>query len=160
MNNKTDSFDAAFDTAVRIIARRNHTRYEIARKLRQRNFTAAVIEAVIAECERRHYLDDDEAARCYFRELVRKGFGTERIRFEMKKKGLFGERVDGLIAIYDGSPDETAAAERLLVRRMARFEREADPARRKQKIFRFMYSRGFSADIIQSLIDNIINADE
>lgn len=155
MDNTQDSLASALDAAIRILTRRNHSRHEMVRKLRQRHFTTAVIDAAIALCERLGYMDDDETAAGYFRELVRKGFGGERIRFEMKKKGLSGDTVERMLETYAGSPDETAAACGLIARRMARFERESDPQKRREKIFRFMYSRGFSADItIEALQKN------
>ncbi len=128
----------------------------MARKLRQRRFTKAVIDAAIARCEQLGYMDDAETAAGYFRELIRKGMGGERIRFEMNKKGLSGDTVERLLEAYAGGPDETAAACGLLTRRMASFERESDPQKRREKIFRFMYSRGFSADItIEALQKNV-----
>lgn len=149
MDQKNDSFDAAFQTAVRLLSRRNHTRLEISRKLGQRKYTAEIVRKVIARCERLHYIDDDETARCYLRELVRKGFGTERIRYEMKKKGLFGEYVESLLSTYARSREEKAVADGVIGKHMRRFDRETDPSKRKEKIYRFMYARGFSADIIR-----------
>lgn len=154
MDRPDDACAQAFDAALRILARRNHSRVELRQKLRQRRFTPPAIDAALARCERLGYVDDSETAAAYFRELVRKGFGGDRIRLEMNRKGLSGEAVDGLIEAYTGGPDEAAAASHLLARRMGRFDREADPRKRREKIFRFMLSRGFSADTIQEALRN------
>ena len=154
MDRPDDASGQAFDAALRILARRNHSCHELRQKLRQRQFTTPAIDAALARCERLGYVNDGETAAGYFRELVRKGIGGERIRLEMHRKGLSGEVVDGLVAGYAGGPDEAAAASRLLARRMGRFDREADPRKRREKIFRFMLSRGFSADTIQEALRN------
>jgi regulatory protein len=153
MDERSDAFRAAFDAAVRILARRSHTRYEIRLKLRQRKYPGAVVDAVIAECERLRYVDDEATAGFYFRELVRKGFGAGRIRFEMKRKGLSGGRAEALITAYAGSAEEAGAAEAVLVKRLSRHDREADPQKRRAKIYRFMAARGFSADTIRELME-------
>ncbi len=159
MDEQTDVFRKAFDAAARILARRDHTRYEIRRKLKQRKFPAAVVDAVIAECERLRYIDDDETARFYLKELVRRGFGAERIRFEMKKKGLSGDHIDRLIMAYAGSAEEAAAAEAQFAKCLVRYAREADPLKRKAKLYRYMASRGFSTDMIRELMAARLNGD-
>lgn len=154
MDRPDDACAPAFDAALRILARRNHSCHELRRKLRQRQFAPPAIDAAVDRCERLGYVNDAGTAAGYFRELVRKGFGGDRIRMEMQRKGLAGEAVDGLLAAYAGGPDEAAAASRLLALRMGRFDREADPGKRREKIFRFMISRGFSVDIIREALRN------
>ncbi|AOY60714.1 MULTISPECIES: regulatory protein RecX [Desulfococcus] len=160
MDNQTDSVAAAVAAAVRFLARRDHSRCEIVRKLRQRRFSPAAIDAAVAECERLNYLNDDRTARCYFEELVRKEFGAERIRYEMKKKGLVGDTVEALLATYAGTPGETAAARNVFEKHMRRLGRETDRDKRKARMWRFLYGRGFSADIIRDLMDRLNNGDD
>jgi len=155
-----DSVAAAISVAVRLLMIRDHSRFEIISKLRKRRFSAAAIDAAVAECERLHYLNDDKTARYYFNELVRKGYGAERIRYEMKKKGLVGETVEVLLGAYAGSSDETAVAKSVLLKRITHFGREADFAKRKIKIWRFMNNRGFTADIIRDLMDRLNNGND
>ena len=78
----------AMNTAVRLLTRRDHTRYEVRQKLKQRGFSAGAIRAAVTECERLNYIDDERTARIYIGQLVRRGFGFRRIAAELKKKGL------------------------------------------------------------------------
>ena len=82
------------NTAVRILAGRDHTRYEIRQKLKQRGFSPGAIRAAVAECERLNYIDDERTARIYIGQLVRRGFGFRRIAIELRKKGLQGRRFE------------------------------------------------------------------
>lgn len=142
----------AMDTAIRILTRRNHASGEIRRKLRQRGFGADIIQAVISECERLHYVDDRETARLYFRELKKKGWGTQKIRAEMRKKGLQGDLAESLISDYAESQEEREMARNLLEKKKTAFDREKDRRKRKEKIFRFLSSRGFSGSVISELL--------
>ncbi|MGE0086916.1 MAG: regulatory protein RecX [Desulfococcaceae bacterium] len=142
----------AMDTVIRILARRSHACAEIRQKLRQRGFGADIIHTVISECERLHYIDDGETACQYFRELKNKGCGPQRIRADMKKKGLWGDRAESLISEYAESKEEKEIARNVLEKKKTAFDREKEGRKRKEKIFRFLSSRGFSGSVISDLI--------
>lgn len=148
-----DSSQQALDSAVRLLARRNHARGELADKLRRRDFPAHAIEEALAACERYGYLDDDETARQLFRELRRKGNGPLKIRQEMARRGLTGEGVDRLLDAYAGGEAERAAARELLEKRRARYDREPDPRKRREKIQRFLHGRGFTGPVIREVLE-------
>jgi regulatory protein len=143
---------SAMDTAVRLLARRNHAADELRKKLRQRGFSADITANVIRECERLRYIDDEETARLYFRELQRKGCGPMRIRRDMKQKGLWNSSAELLMREYAESPAEKQNAQEVFEKKKAAFLREKDRGKRKEKIFRFLYARGFSKKIISELI--------
>ncbi len=140
------------DTAIRILARRSHASAEIRQKLRQRGFDADIIHTVISECERMHYIDDGETAGQYFRELKNKGCGPQRIRADMKKKGLWGDSAELLVSEYAESTEEKEMLCQVFEKKKAAFDREKDGRKRKDKIFRFLSSRGFSAGLISELL--------
>ncbi len=143
---------AALDAAVRLLARRNHARAELAGKLRQREFSEPAIETALAACDRYGYLDDEETARQFFRELRRKGNGPLKIRREMARRGLTGDEVDRLLADYAGGAEERAAARRQLEKGRVRFDREADSRKRREKKYRFLRGRGFTGETIQAVM--------
>ncbi len=142
----------AMDTAIRILARRSHACAEIRQKLRQRGFDADIIQAVISECERMNYLDDRQTAGQYFRELKNRGWGAQKIRAEMRKKGLYGDLAESLISDYAESQEEREIARNVLEKKKAAFDRERDGRKRKEKIFRFLSSRGFSGSVISQVV--------
>lgn len=142
----------AMDTAVRILARRSHASAEIRQKLRKRGFDADIIQTVLSECERLHYVDDGETVHLYFRELKNRGRGPQKIRAEMRKKGLHGELAESLISDYAESQEEREMARNLLEKKKTAFDREKDGRKRKEKMFRFLSSRGFSGSVISQVL--------
>ncbi len=140
------------DTAVRLLSQRDHTRGELHRKLAQRGMDKEVIERVLAECERLDYLNDARAAQHYTGELQRKGYGCRHIRMALKKKGVNTRVIDQTLSTCDADGQEPAAAENAFQKKRRRFDREPDQQKRREKIYRFLYSRGFSSAVIWEVI--------
>jgi regulatory protein len=145
-------YPKTFNSALRILTGRDHSKYELIQKLEQRGFTAHDIEKAVSECERFDYINDERTSRVYIRQLILKGYGEKRIRYEMNKKGLVGERIQNILSETIAKIDELDGAERILEKNIKRFEREGDLKKRRDKIYRFLNARGFSQDTIRKLI--------
>jgi len=152
-NSSAGDYQKALNTALRILTGRDHSRYELTRKLKQRGFKPQDIEKAVSECERLDYINDERTAGVYINQMIRKGHGLNRIRHEMKKKGLRGQRIQNVLAEIASDIDEAHGAERILEKNIKRFDREGDLKKRRDKIYRFLYARGFSLDTIRKLIN-------
>ncbi len=149
---KTDiQIKSAMDTAVRILTSRSHTASELNRKLKKRRIKAAVVEQVLAECKRLNYIDDKDTARRYVAELKSKGYGRRHVNAAMQKKGLAADIAE--IALEEGYSDseEKTIALKMLEKKKNTFTREKDRYKRKGKIYRYLYARGFSPETIASV---------
>ena len=145
-------FRSAMDTAVGLLARRPHTTHELSLKLKKRRIRGEIIERVVAECMRLNYLDDEDTARRYVAELKSKGYGRRHVSAAMRKKGLAADTAE--IALEDGysHSEEKEIALKMLDKKMNTFTREKDRYKRRGKIYRYLYSRGFSSDVITATI--------
>ena len=143
----------ALNTALRILTGRDHSKSELNRKLKQRGLKSEDIEKAVSECERLDYINDERTARVYINQMIRKGHGLNRIRHEMNKKGLRGQRIQNILSEIESDIDEAEGAERILKKNVKRFEREPDLKKRRDKIYRFLYARGFSQDTIRKIIN-------
>ena len=147
----------AMNAAVRILTHRDHSAYELKQKLQQRGFASQVINAVILECQRFNYINDTRTARVYISQLKRKRFGIRHIRMALKKKRLYGAAIEDILTESYATIEERRNADKLLEKKMKTFNREEDLKKRRDKIYRFLYSRGFSKDIIADLIRDTVN---
>jgi len=147
-----DSYQKAMNSALRILTRRDHTVFELLQKLKLRNFSEETIQNVLSECTRLNYLDDGRTAQIFLKLLKRKGFGSLRIRHEFRKKGLRGEGYAKIIRDGCSDDDDRVNANRVLLKKMISFDREPDGRKRKEKMYRFLNSRGFPDAIISELI--------
>ena len=143
------------NTAVRILTYRDHSKYELKRKLQQRSFASEVIDAVVLECERLDYIDDKRTARVYISQLKRKRFGKRHIRMSLKKKRLYSAAIEDILLENYAKIEERKNADQLLEKKKKTFNREEDLKKRRDKIYRFLYSRGFNKDIIVDLLRNL-----
>ncbi len=145
-------FRSAMDTAVGLLSRRAHTAHELSLKLKKRRIKPAIVEQVVAECERLNYIDDTDTARHYLEELKRKGYGQRYVRSAMRKKGLAADTIENILEEGYSTSEEEKNAERIMEKKQSTFNREKDPRKRRSKIYRYLYSRGFSPDVITAAI--------
>jgi len=141
----------AINSALRILTPRDHSKYELVRKLKQRGFSREDIDEAIAYCEQFDYINDERTAQVYIRQLKRKGYGKKRIQLELSKKGLKGTRIQGILDECVPETDEREGAELILKKNIKRFQREKDELKRRDKIYRFLHPRGFSPEIIEEI---------
>ena len=158
-NTPNSSSKSALNTALRILTRRDHSRYELVRKLKQRGFSVEDIDHAVADCERFDYINDWRTAKVYIRQLKRKGYGKKRIQLELNKKGLRGDRIRNILDESVTAADEYKGAERILQKNMRRFKREKEVLKRRDKIYRFLHSRGFSPEVIAAAIKGVDRID-
>ena len=154
-NSKDPSPKKALDTALRILTRRDHSRHELALKLKRRDFSKEDIDYAISSCEEFDYINDERTARVFIRRLHRKGYGRKRIRFELNLKGFRGNQIQALLSKSISDADEGQCAETIFQKHAGRFDREKDSLKRKDKIYRFLYARGFSKAVISEFIRKI-----
>lgn len=145
----------AMETALRLLAHREHTRDELKRKLIQRGMGESVVKAVLAHCERRGYIDDTRSAKTYVQERSRKGYGSHRIRHELKRKGIDPEKIEKALAQGASPAADLEAAIRAFEKKRYRFEGEPDARKRRAAIHRYLYARGFSGETIAGVIQRM-----
>lgn len=138
----------AKSAALRLLARREHSRFELTLKLRQRKLESPVIESVLDEFESEGWLSDERFAEVYTRSRVDQGYGPLRIRAELQQKGI-RFIPESLADIPESQWLEMALAMR--ARKYGLSDLSEDwPARAKQA--RFLSQRGFSADQVEQAL--------
>ena len=148
----TGQYQKALNTAIRLLTHRDHTGFELLQKLKRRGLNPATVDAILAECKRLNYINDERTAQVLIGQLAGKGFGLHRIRMELKKKGLKGDRFEAIFRESASEIDEREIAQRILKKKIKSYQREADEKKRKARIYRFLYARGFSDTVISEMI--------
>lgn len=87
----------AFNKAVELLSRRDHSKGELLTKLRQKGFSEGAEEAV-EKLEEYGYVDDYRFAKMFSGELARlKKYGKSRIKQELYKKGVSRDIIDSVL---------------------------------------------------------------
>ena len=144
----------AVDSAFRLLARRDHTRWELKVKLRQKGFGKNDIAEALARCEELGYLDDAKTAVTMAGHLVNRGYGILRIRYALGQKGLDDAFIDNALNCCGDETDQVRCARRVLKKKKGRLLREADLTKRRQMAYRFLAGRGFSGGVIRRVLDD------
>lgn len=133
--------------ALRLLAIREHSRRELARKLGARGYAEPAIAAALDRLTANGALDERRLAERYVAERADKGFGPLRILAELREKGVPEALIRERLADWNDRWPECLA--RLRDRRygLAPPADRAELARRQ----RFLQQRGFPADLIRRL---------
>jgi regulatory protein len=78
----------ARSVALRLLARREHSRLELSLKLLQRKIDNSIIESVLNDYEERGWLDDNRFADVYARQRMDHGYGLLRVIAELQQRGV------------------------------------------------------------------------
>jgi regulatory protein len=144
--------DPALAAAARILARRDHSTVELARKLSGRGFDDSAVSAALARCRELGYLDDERAGRARLRVLKRRARGVRRMVADLTGRGFDPELVARLTDEAVDEAGERDRARRALAGRWAALCREPDPRRRQARAWRFLQGRGFTPAVIAEVL--------
>ena len=132
--------------AIRLLARREHTRAELACKLAAQG-TPEEIETLLAELQACHLQSDRRFAENYVRSHAAR-LGAARLRQTLKTKGVAGDLIEAQLA-DDALPGELARARTVWSRK---FPSAPADTREWARQARFLQGRGFAGDIIRRLL--------
>lgn len=131
--------------AVRLLARREHSRAELARKLTGRGAPAELVEEVVEALVGRRLQSDERYAETLVNSRIGKGQGPVRIRRDLAEQGVSPAEVDAALAA-------AAADWRALAREVRRRRFGAAPPGdwdERARQARFLEYRGFTAEQIR-----------
>lgn len=138
---------SAYDKALGLLVRREHSRKELKLKLRQGGYAGDETSAAIDRLEAQHYQDDDRFAESLLRTRIAQGYGPMRLRVELKSHGVAETRIRELIEQAEVDWEASAAAQ---LRRRYGSTGSADMAERARRS-QFLLRRGFAAATVRSV---------
>lgn len=136
----------ALIAACRLLKRQDLTLQEVSQRIEPK-FSASVVQEVLQFLADKKFVDDLRLAqRAFERNEGRRAIGDELLKHKLESRGVPTEVIAGLFDEVD--TDELNRA-RVLV--SAKFSGSKSPGR----VARFLASRGFSEDTIESILEQI-----
>ncbi|PCH97478.1 MAG: hypothetical protein COB83_01880 [Gammaproteobacteria bacterium] len=155
---KTSSKQTALHCGVGLLARREHSEFELRQKLLTREFSTDDIDTAVDRLLEKDYLSDSRFAQSRCRYRANRGYGWLYIANELKQKGVCSTIIQQLQKNCE--IDWYLQAELAYNKRFGEF-REKDTlscqkSRQKEKAkrSRFLQYRGFSMDDVFSLVND------
>ena len=138
--------------AMDLLARREHSFHELHRKLSARYADEALLDLlgqVIQRLADEGLQSDERFAESYLRLRVGAGFGPQRIRMELRERGVDDELISRVLE---------HSGEDWLVRACEVYEKKFgnDPVNERRELAkrqRFLHYRGFSPELIRQVVD-------
>jgi len=145
--------------ALKLLARREHSRTELALKLQRRQWQLSQIEQVLDDFEERNWLNDQRFAEIFARQRRERGYGPLRIKADLHQRGIY--RVPAP-SEEEGPIDWIGIATNALERRFgSQAGPDSEPDRNLWlKRARFLAQRGFESDQISEAIDRYTRQQE
>jgi regulatory protein len=145
----------AYGSAIRRLARRDHSVAELGRALGQRGYQAAEVEQTIARLLREGYLDDARYAERFARSrLAHQGLGSARIRQALRQRGIPRAEARAGLASALREIDEARVLDRL-ARRYWKQHLALEPARRLPRLWAFLLRRGFAPGLVRTRLSGL-----
>jgi regulatory protein len=138
------------DAAATFLGVRPRSVAETSRRLLHLGYPQALVDTVVERLVEMNYLNDRDFAQAWVESRDRaKPRGEMALRRELSVKGVPKSVVDEVLlerASSEGEEPNRVAAVALLARRRSALDREADPARRRQKAYALLARNGFDPE--------------
>ena len=132
------------------LARRDHSRAELQKKLIGKDFPPALIDEVLDTLEEAGYVDDGNFARHQGSILARKCWGPLQIRAKLRARGLASDLIDEALAEIASEEDFSSHALHRLTSRFG--DTSTLDQKTRQKAYRHLVHRGYSPQLIRRLL--------
>ena len=138
---------SALEKAMDYIALRPLSAFELRSKLsKSGQFSAEEVKNALETCQKRGYLNDELLASDAVQFLNSSGKGARLIRQKLRSRGIGEEELSQAMEQLS-SEDEYESARGAAEGKLRLLTREKDMRKKKEKLFRFLITRGFPPSV-------------
>ena len=149
LKNKTEP--SARDCALRLLARREHSRFELAQKLQHAGCATEEISTLLDELESKNWLSDRRFAESYVADH-RARAGAIKLAYALRQRGIADTLIAGVLEALSSSNSGDSELERARTVWQKKFDTQPSSPQERAKQMRFLQGRGFSMSTIRSVM--------
>ena len=150
-----DPFQNGLNYAYKLLSYRARSVREVETRLSQKGYSRSTIREVVDRLKDLDYLDDPEFARAWVGERIKnRPMGRLRLRYELRSKGIDDALIKATIGQLFQPEDEYRLAKQLAKKRLKGLGQPA-PNKRKKSTHDYLARRGFSYEVISSVLREI-----
>ncbi len=139
----------AYDSAIRLLARREHAKAELKQKLKIRGYDESLTLEIVDDLTRSKLLSDERFVEVFIRSRAERGQGMVRLHAELRHLNLPPDLIESRMAA--AQIDWTRLAGEIRQRKFGQNIPQTPSERAKQ--MRFLQYRGFTTDQIRHAMD-------
>jgi len=144
---KEERFLKARNSVFRLLNFRLRSEGELREKLAEKSLPIPVIEQTIQYFKDLGLVDDRVFAKQWTASRLKKPFGINRIRLELRKKGISAEIIQETLKEATGRYNELEIVTELANNRALKYK-DCDPEKIQQRVYGYLSRRGFSTNTI------------
>ena len=134
--------------AMDLLARREHSRQELVRKLTSREYEESEILLTLDKLAEDDLQSDHRFTEAYIQSRINKGFGPVKIGIELRERGVTDVLIEECLGAHKDSWIELATAQQ-----QKKFRTKPDDFTERARQARFLQNRGFSVEQIQHVLN-------
>lgn len=146
----------AMNAALNYLTATDRTKSQMERNLAKKGFSEEVVRATIEKLENYGYVDDkDYASRFVKQQVENKGMGKRSVAGKLYRFGIDGETAKEALSAVDEETERENALSWAI--KLSRRIEETDPRKKREKLVRRLVLKGFSYDVINSALRQILS---
>lgn len=146
------------DDALKLLARRLHSKYELKQKLLKKKHAPDIINEVLSHLERNEILNDSQFSKLFVAEKLRnKKLGALKIKAELFKRGIDRKIIDSEIELLNDEYLNENALEIAKKKLKILSKRGTEKEKIKTKLFSFLLSKGYDYETVKNIIYNVLS---
>lgn len=146
--------EKAKNQALKYITARMRSGLEMKQYLQKKGYDAEIILQVLEFLEHYNYLDDNHFCRLWIEDKVRfHPCGRQKMKMELKQKGISAQLIEANLAMFYSKEAEYQVALALADKHHIKAD---NFAAKRGKMGRYLYSKGFSGEIIEQVLAEIV----
>lgn len=161
-----DQISQAELIAMRLLARREYSAYEVTNKLKQKKIPQDIIQQVLTKLQDKNWQSDLRYATMLLRHGVNSCWGPNKIKYNLLNKGISSNIIDTIFIDIDNILEIntdilsfwTELARNIVSKKFPElsdlFNLSKTDYKTKSKIQRFLYNRGFDGEHINFVLKN------
>lgn len=148
--------ERAKSRAINYISGKLKTKYEVKLKLKEKDFTEDIIDEVIDILEREEYLNDRLYCEVFIEDKKQlNGYGKNKIKSLLIQKGVSKSVFEDFLDEFEYE-EEFDNALKMGIKKLNLLSNEDDNSKKKQKLINYLAYRGFSFDVINDVLREIL----
>lgn len=144
----------AINYALRSLSYRARFEKEIYDALKRKGFDDNIIEDTIYYCKEKEYLNDRDFAESFVRDKINfSKLGPERIRYELRLKGISEDIINRVLRVSRDEQFETALE---LGKKRIRLYKDDTKDAKYRKLSGFLQRKGYSYEIVSKVLKELL----
>lgn len=145
------------ETSLKIIERSYKTKKEMTKKLLEKGYSLKEINETLKFLEEYNFINDESYTKAFINDRT-KTQGKQKIKYALKNKGISDEIIEEELSKLDMEKEKENANILALKKYNILIKRESDKYKLKEKIIRFLISRGYDYEVAKDAVNEMLKS--